>query len=245
VDVIGLTSGVAAVSVSAGEFYVSCAVTTAGGAKCWGNNQYGALGIGSSTSPDTCDVRFFATPCSTTPVDVAGLATGVASVSVGAAFACALTTTGGVKCWGSNFWGQLGDGTRWEQDTPVDVTGLTSSVAAVSVGEGHSCALTTEGGLKCWGDDEYGQLGDGTTRRSGTPVDVVAMPPYPVGDVNCDGAVDSIDALFVLQLGARLIPPGALSCSQNEDVNRDRDVNAIDAAVILQYSAGLIPALPV
>jgi Regulator of chromosome condensation (RCC1) repeat len=109
------------------------------------------------------------------------------AISAGGDDACALTTDGGVKCWGGNEVGQLGDGTSTGPEecnlgvrqiscstTPVDVMGLTSGVAAISAGGGHTCALTTDGGVKCWGADEAGELGDGTFAFARTvPVDVL------------------------------------------------------------------------
>ena len=157
VDVSGLASGVAA--VSAGGFH-TCALTTAGGLKCWGSNSAGGAGTIARLSR---------------PVDVVGLTSGVVAVSAGGFHTCALTTAGGVKCWGSNSAGQLGDGTTTDRSAPVDVVGLTSGVAAISAGSRHTCALTTAGGLKCWGSNSRGQLGDGTTTDRSAPVDVVGL----------------------------------------------------------------------
>ena len=158
VDVVGLGSGVIAIAAGFGH---TCALTTGGWVKCWGYNWYGQLGDGTQTS-------------STTPVDVVGLS-GVIAIAAGGFHTCALTSSGGVKCWGGNLDGQLGDGTTTQRLTPVDVVGLRSGVAAIAAGGYHTCALTTGGWVKCWGYNVFGQLGDGTTRNSTTPVNVVGF----------------------------------------------------------------------
>lgn len=147
VDVVGLASGVA--DISMGDNF-SCAVTTSGGIKCWGNNFYFALGSG-SPSHDASYV----------PVDVKGLSSGVISISAGKYHACALLRTGGVKCWGDNGFGELGSSPQYWSNVPVDVIGLSSGVISIKAGfSDHTCALMKTGGVKCWGDNGDGQLGN-------------------------------------------------------------------------------------
>jgi alpha-tubulin suppressor-like RCC1 family protein len=82
---------------------------------------------------------------------VSGLTNGVAAIDADGVHTCAVTTSGGVQCWGDNDYGQLGDETAIERHTPVAVSGLTSGVVTVALGKWYSCALTNDGGVRCLG----------------------------------------------------------------------------------------------
>ena len=107
--------------------------------------------------------------------EIAAVLAEATQVAAGFRHTCALTATGGVKCWGLNTSGQLGDGTTADYRTaPADVSGLTSGVTAIAAGDRHTCALTTAG-VKCWGRNTEGQLGNNATTNSATPVAVSGL----------------------------------------------------------------------
>ncbi len=147
--------------ISAGGQH-TCALTASGAAKCWGFGGGGRLGNG-------------ATSDSNTPVDVSGMSSGVIAISAGLHHTCALTASGAAKCWGFGSNGRLGNGATSDSNTPVDVSGMSSGVVAISVGDVHSCALTASGAAKCWGSGGNGKLGDGATVDSFTPSGVSGM----------------------------------------------------------------------
>jgi alpha-tubulin suppressor-like RCC1 family protein len=161
---IAVPGGLTFSTVSDGAYH-RCGVTTAGAAYCWGYNGHGQLGNGSMTT-------------SSTPVAVGGGLRFV-SVSVSGEHSCGVTTAGVAYCWGSNLHGELGDGSSKSSSTPVLVAGgLTfANVSAGSdgsdgYGPDYSCAMTTAGEAYCWGSNVHGELGDGSTIDSSTPVAV-------------------------------------------------------------------------
>lgn len=161
VDVAGLTSGV--LSIDARGLGHSCAVTTGGAVKCWGDNSFGQLGSGTGPSSQPL------------PVNVQGLTSGVAQVIVGRSHTCAITTSGGMKCWGYDAEGQLGNDSSFSaQPVPVDVVDLGAPVVSASASS-HTCAVLSTGGVKCWGLNAGGRLGDGTVSNQPTPVAVQGL----------------------------------------------------------------------
>ena len=148
----------------------SCALLGDGSIICWGSNEFGELGDGSSTDR-------------TSPVPVTGISTAT-SIALGSSHSCVLLTDGSVQCWGNNGNGQLGDGTNTIRFAPVSVLGITSgrSIALGGVrihNSGiaceNSCAVLTNGSVKCWGCNSVGQLGDGTQTSSSSPVSVAGI----------------------------------------------------------------------
>lgn len=162
VAVVGLPPGSTVVLMDAGDYH-TCALTSAGAAWCWGYNGTGGLGVG-SVSPTK----------SATPLAVSG-GLNFSALSAGNNYTCALTNVSNVdtvQCWGSNDYGQLGDGTKTQRTTPTAVSGLSASVSSISAGAIHTCVLTVAGAVQCWGRNLYGQLGDGTNVDRTTPVAV-------------------------------------------------------------------------
>jgi alpha-tubulin suppressor-like RCC1 family protein len=154
VTVPGITS---AVAVTGGDFH-TCAALLDGSARCWGTGA--ALGNGSFAAQ-------------LTPVAVTGLA-GAFSIDAGLSHTCAVVATptlfGALRCWGENFNGRLGDGTLTNRTTPVASSGL-DNATVVSSGYAHTCALIENGAApRCWGDNNFGQVGDGTFTQRSAPV---------------------------------------------------------------------------
>jgi len=164
VSVVGISG---AADISSGGYH-SCTRFPDGTLECWGLNDVGQLGNGTTAN-------------STTPVPVSGI-TNAITVSSGYIHTCALLPDGTVRCWGDNSYGELGDGTpvvppplrggasTAHASTPVMVVGITTAVAVTATTGFHTCAVLQNGTVRCWGDNSYGQLGNGSTIDSSTPV---------------------------------------------------------------------------
>ena len=144
--------------VSAGSVF-TCARSTKQRVACWGQNQFGQMGTGSSSQ----------TPV-VTPALIEGF-NAVAEIGVGAYHACGRKYDGTVWCWGWNALGQLGDGSLTDRNRPVQVTGI-QSATQIAISGFHSCALLQDGSVSCWGPNSLGMLGDGTGADSKVPVAV-------------------------------------------------------------------------
>lgn len=149
-------------AVSAGQLH-ACALRTDGSIWCWGLNTSGQVGTGTA---DT----FFVRPAA------AGSAADYVGVTAGAAFSCGLNQAKKVLCWGSNGFGQIGDGTVTNKTSPTPVTGGIEDWASIDAGSSHVCGLREDGSLYCWGRNNAGQIGDGTTVDRSAPTLVSAGP---------------------------------------------------------------------
>jgi alpha-tubulin suppressor-like RCC1 family protein len=154
--------------VSAGVAH-SCAMTinpdrSVTGIRCWGDNTFGALGDGSTTTSVGATVQL--------PVGKRFV-----SVSAGDGYTCALASASDVWCWGRNDDGQLGDGTRTNRLVPVPVSGTLrfDTTFAIIAGGGYACGRAAAGSLYCWGRNDAGQLGDGTLAVRTEPTAVAGM----------------------------------------------------------------------
>ena len=155
--VLSLTgSGVRRQPLAAG-YRFTCALTPIGSTQCWGSNQFGQLGDG------TTELRL-------EPVTVPGPWT-FRQITAGSDHACALTGEGVAYCWGGNASGQLGDATTTDRRTPTAAATVLRFIE-ITAGAYHTCGLTRDGKAYCWGRNYPGVLGDGTVydRNAPTPV---------------------------------------------------------------------------
>ena len=183
-------TGVSAITANG---YHTCALLSTSALKCWGDNWGGSIGDGTTASrslPTDVLVSLGGSPL-----------TGVSAVTASTSFTCALMATGRVKCWGYNGDGELGDGTTTDRSLPTDVLvslggSPLTGVSAISSGTEHMCGLLDDGTVKCWGSNEFGQLGDGTDGagiRSVVPAHVlVSLGGSPLPNVGPSSTTSTI-----------------------------------------------------
>ncbi len=162
VPVKGLNSSVRAVAAGTSH---TCALTTGGKVFCWGDNARGELGLGSRAP-------------ALSPQQVAALGDEVTQVTVGASHTCARLSTGAVQCWGVNDQYQLGGAAQAESLSPIAVQGLTEGIRDVAAGAAHTCAVTANGEVHCWGGNAHGELGLGVVSAApvAVPSKVLGLP---------------------------------------------------------------------
>jgi len=162
---INLPAGRSPVSINAGAD-ATCIVLDNGSGMCWGLNMDGHLGDGTYNNRNT-----------PTSISVLPENRSLIAMDVGFKHTCGILDDGSVSCWGNNTHGQFGDGTN-NQSTFPRAASLPSGRTAISIDAGshHTCAILDDSSAYCWGRNDYGQLGDGTTNNSTVPVRV-SMPP--------------------------------------------------------------------
>ncbi len=223
---VDLPSGTTMASVAAGGSF-SVGLTAAGTVETWGDGLLGELGDGATAS-------------STTPVAVAFPAgTTISQVAAGSSHVLALTSTGQVYAWGAGLDGQLGDGSTAVRTTPTEVDLPAGTVVTqVSAGGDHSMALTSTGELYVWGDNSLGELGDGTTASSDTPVAVVPPSGITFTDVAAGTthslAVGSDGSVWAWGMGAS----GQLGDGSFDDAAVPTEVDMPAGAPVTMVAAG-------
>lgn len=151
--------------VSAGYAH-ACGLDNAGAAWCWGYGYDGQLGSGSATR-------------SSVPVAVTGaLSFNRIAVSLSGPLSCGITTGNALYCWGTAFFGQPGTGVNAAASASPYRIGPSQNFTAVAVGDAHTCALDAGGLAYCWGANNYGQVGDGTTTDRSVPTAVLGGRTY-------------------------------------------------------------------
>ena len=164
---ITLPGNATATAITAGDVH-TCALLNDGNITCWGDDDDGQLGNGATSTGD------IDTP--PTAITLPGSATATA-ITAGGFHTCALLNDGNITCWGDDRFGQLGNGPiTGDIDTPPAPITLpgNATATAITAGAAHTCALLSTGNITCWGDDDFGQLGNGaTTGDIDTPPDTI------------------------------------------------------------------------
>jgi len=181
VAVVGITNAKAITEDTDGDAGSFCALLSTSQVKCWGYNDDGELGNGTTTTY-------------TVPVAVKNITTAAAVIGGYYGF-CALLSTSQVDCWGYNRFGELGNGNMTDSDVPVAVHKITNADEVIS-GYYDFCALLSTSHIDCWGYNEDGELGNGTTTSSDVPVAAVGITNAKAITEDTDGGSGSFCAVL-------------------------------------------------
>lgn len=178
--------------------YHVCALLEGGLVRCWGRNDFAELGYGDTTPIGDNEV-----PGSSGPVDLGGSAT---QVTAGVSHTCAIIEDGSVRCWGFNGSGELGYGNTDDigDDESPEAAGaieLDARVTQITAGVSHTCALLEGGRVRCWGGNEFGQLGLGNTDVIGDDELPIAAEPVDIGGDATQIAAGSYHTCALLEGG--------------------------------------------
>ncbi len=183
--------------------YSTCARKQDGSVWCWGRDQAGELGHAPSVGDPTCG----SAPCNPVPQQVMGLS--ATAIDVGDEFACALDSSGTVRCWGDDTYGELGgvvDAGSTATPTVVSLVGATSVTAGL---DPHACAVFREGQVACWGENYLGALGHNPASDPRCAQNQVACLATPVTVLGVSGARAVRAGVGVT---CALLEGGAVSC---------------------------------
>jgi alpha-tubulin suppressor-like RCC1 family protein len=194
-----------------GGYQSTCVIGGDGAVVCWGQDGSGQLGNGETGTQRSCEpgevgnANLLPLPAPAAAIGMRGESDG------GGAHACAVLATGAVSCWGENAFGQLGTGDTTPLSTPSPPLVFPDAFQAAKLvlGNYHTCAISTDGRVKCWGSDQLGQLGPGVA-----------------GDVHAPGADLRLRGRAVLELGAgddhtcAVLDGGAVKCWGRNDAGQ-------------------------
>ena len=218
-----------AIDVATGHWH-TCALHATGAVSCWGSNHDGQLGNGEmGDSP------------ADSAVPVQGIADAIA-IDAGGEHSCAVHVSGEISCWGDNWLGELGNGRRGaslDSPAPVKALGFHDAIA-VSTGAQHTCALHATGRISCWGNNEFGQIGNGQSLRTSF-MSVVAVPAEVIGI--SDATAVSVGEAFTCASRES----GEISCWGNNSFGQlghfeDGHLSSVPVSVLAIEDATLVDA---
>ncbi len=160
------------VGLSAGDNF-TCALLGSGAVRCWGDNTYGQLGL---TDRDPHNTVY--------PYQIGLVTFGTETatqIASGSSHTCVALSGGGVRCWGANDWGQLGQGDTTVRNGPAPTISFSSPVKALVAGGSETCAVLENGSVRCWGANGSGALGLATTEHVSRTQAATALGAVSIG----------------------------------------------------------------